>query len=79
MEMERLRELCAIKERENGDHDAQIKAADYDLFKLQEKAQELSRQADQRDHDLRHTSDAYEAAHLDLLKSRDEQQRLHDE
>ena len=32
-----------------------------------------------RDFDLRRTSEAYEAAHFDLLRSREEQSRLQDE
>lgn len=79
IEIDRLRELSAIKERENADQDQRIKTADYDLFKLQERAAELSKIAEMRESDLRRTSEQYEAAHLDLLKSRDEQARLHDE
>ena len=68
-----------IKERENADNDQRIKKTDYDLFRLQESAQELQKQADQREDDLRHTSERYETCHLELLKARDEQARLHDE
>lgn len=32
-----------------------------------------------REFDLRRTSEAYEAAHFDLVKSREEQARLQDE
>ena len=32
-----------------------------------------------REHELRRTSEAYELAHMDLLKARDEQARLYDE
>lgn len=46
---------------------------------MQDKAKELSKVAEQRETELRRTEDAYEAAHLDLLRSRDEQTRLHDE
>jgi hypothetical protein len=43
---------------------------------LQERAQELAKIADMREFDLRRTSEAYEAAHFDLMKSREEQARL---
>lgn len=79
IEIDRLREMAAIKERENADADQRIKTQDYDLFKMQERAGELSKTADMREADLRRTSEQYEAAHLDLLKCRDEQSRLHDE
>jgi hypothetical protein len=32
--MDRLRDLNSFKERENAESDAQIKATDYDLYKL---------------------------------------------
>lgn len=34
IESDRLKEIAAIKERENTDTDARIKATDYDLFKM---------------------------------------------
>jgi hypothetical protein len=46
------------------------------LFKLQERAQELSKIAELRDYELKKTSEAFEAAHMDLLRARDEQARL---
>ena len=77
--MDRLRDLNSFKERENAECDAQIKATDYDLYKLQERSTELSKIADIKEFDLRRTSDAYEAAKIDLLKARDELARLHEE
>jgi len=79
LEMDRLRDLNSFKERENAESDAQIKATDYDLYKLQERATELSKIADIKEFDLRRTSDAYEAAKIDLMKARDELARLHEE
>ena len=46
---------------------------------MQATTQELSKIAELRDSDLRRTGEGYEIAHLDLLKSRDEQARLHEE
>jgi chromosome segregation ATPase len=79
IEADRLRELAAIKERENADAEQRLKQTDYDLFKMQERAAELHKAAELREADLRRTSEGYETAHLDLLKCRDEQARLHDE
>jgi len=36
--MERLREVAATKERENSDSEKRIKNAEYEMFKMQEKA-----------------------------------------
>jgi len=77
--MDRLRDLNSFKERENAEKDAQIKATDYDLYKLQERATELSKIADIKEFDLRRTSDAYEAAKIDLMKAKDELARLHED
>jgi len=68
-----------MKTRENGDHDNRIKAQDYDLYKAQERSADLSRQADAREFELRRTTEAYEAAATDLLRSRDELARNNDE
>lgn len=39
----------------------------------------MSKIAEIKEFDLRRTSDAYEAAKMDLMKSRDELARLHEE
>lgn len=78
-EIEKAKDMNAIKTRENSDNDGRIKALDYDLYKAQERAAELSRQAEQREFELRRTTEAYEAAQADLLRARDEQARLTDE
>jgi len=79
LEIDRLRDLNAFKERENCEADQRIKASDYDLFKLQERAAELAKIADMREFDLRRTTEAYEAASHDLHCARDELARLHDD
>jgi hypothetical protein len=79
LEIDRLRDLNAFKERENCEADQRIKASDYDLFKLQERAAELAKIADMREFDLRRTNEAYEAASHDLHCARDELARLHDD
>ena len=78
-EISRAKDLNAMKCRENSDSDNRIKAQDYDLYKAQERAADLSRQADAREFELRRTSEAYEAAAADLLRSRDELARGNDE
>lgn len=78
-EIDRLRDLNSYKERENADSDSRIRAVDYDLYKAQERAAELGKLAEAREFDLRRTTEAYEAAHGDLLRARDEQARLQDE
>jgi hypothetical protein len=67
-----LRDVIGCKERQNTDNEQRIKATDYDLFILQERAQELQKTAEIRDFDLKKTCEAYDVAHLDLLRARDE-------
>ncbi len=71
--------MNACKTRENADADGRIKAVDYDLYKAQERATELAKQADAREFELRRTTEAYEAAAADLMRSRDEHARNVDE
>lgn len=78
-EIEKARDLNAAKTRENGDQDNRIKATDYDLYKAQERASELAKQADAREFELRRTTEAYEAASSDLMRARDELARNNDE
>lgn len=54
------------------DSDNRIKAADYDLYKAQERAAELAKIADAREFDLRRTTEAFEKSHAALLHARDE-------
>lgn len=61
-EINRLRDGVAFKERECQDNDAKIKSVDYDLYKAQEKANELSKLADAKDFELRRTHEALENA-----------------
>lgn len=75
-EIDRLRDLNSFKERENSEQDSRLKSVDYDLYKAQERATELSKVADSKDFELRRTTEAYEAAHSDLIRARDEQARL---
>ena len=78
-EIERAKDLNVLKTRENTDQDARIKAVDYDLYKAQERATELAKQADAREFELRRTTEAYEAASADLMRARDEQARNNEE
>lgn len=78
-EIARAKDLNCLKTRENQDSDSRIKATDYDLFKAQERATELSKMADAREFELRRTTEALEAATADLMRSRDENVRSKDE
>ena len=49
------------------------------MYKAQERSGELSKVADLREFDLRRTTEAYDGAHADLLRARDDQARLQDE
>ena len=60
-----------MKARENSDQDQRIKSTDYDLYKAQERAAELSKMADAREFELRRTTEALDAANSDLLRERD--------
>jgi hypothetical protein len=77
--LDRLKETLSHRERECLDMSNRNKHTEQEVLRLQDKARELTKVAEQRDLELRRTGEAYEAAHLDLLKSRDEQTRLHDE
>jgi chromosome segregation ATPase len=54
-EIHRLRDGVAMKERECQDNDAKIKSIDYDLYKAQERANELSKLADAKEFENRRT------------------------
>lgn len=53
-----MRDAVAFKERECQDNDAKIKAVDYDLYKAQERANELTKLADAKEFELRRTLEA---------------------
>jgi len=78
-EIARAKDLNAMKTRENSDSDQRIKSTDYELYKAQERAADLSKQADAREFELRRTTEAYEAAAADLMRSRDDQARNNEE
>lgn len=68
-----------MKSRDNSDNDQRIKSTDYNLYKAQERASELSKMADAREFELRRTTEALDACNADLLRSRDENARNVDE
>jgi chromosome segregation ATPase len=75
-EINRLRDGVAMKERECQDNDAKIKSIDYDLFKAQERANELSKLADAKDFENRRTHEALDSASAELLRTKDDHSRL---
>jgi hypothetical protein len=75
-EINRMRDAVAFKERECQDNDAKIKAVDYDLYKAQERANELSKLADAKEFELRRTCEALDSAAHELARSKDDHSRL---
>ena len=78
-EVNRLRDAVGFKERECQDNDAHIKAVDYDLFKAQERANELSKLADSKEFELRRTCEALDGANGELVRTKDDHSRLNAE
>jgi len=74
-EIQRLRELNAYRERENEAASQKIRATDYELAKAQDRAADLAKIAEQRDFDLRRTSEALEGAQADLAILKDQGSR----
>jgi len=75
-EINRLRDAVAMKERECQDNDARIKSIDYDLYKSQEKANELSKLADAKEFEMRRTHEALEQATGEHSRTKDDHSRL---
>jgi len=75
-EINRLRDAVANKERECQDNDARIKSVDYDLYKAQERANELAKLADAKDFELRRTHEAVDSATAELARTKDDHSRL---
>ena len=71
-EISRLKEMNGIKTQENTEQDNRIKSMDYELYKAQERAAELSKMADAREFELRRTTEGYEATAAELMRGRDE-------
>lgn len=75
-EINRLRDGVAFKERECQDNDAKIKAVDYDLYKAQERSNELNKLADSKEFELRRTNEALDSANAELARCKDDHSRL---
>lgn len=75
-EINRLRDAVACKDRECQDNDARIKSIDYDLYKAQERAVELSKLADAKDFENRRTFESVEDAASELARTKEEYSRL---
>lgn len=71
-----MRDGVAMKERECQDNDARIKSVDYDLYKAQERSNELSKLADAKEFELRRTSEALDSATAELARTKDDHSRL---
>ena len=75
-EINRLRDAVAFKERECQDNDAKLKSVDYDYYKAQERANELSKLADAKDFELRRTCEALDSSTNELGRSKEDHSRL---
>lgn len=75
-EINRLRDGVAMKERECQDNDARIKSVDYDLYKAQERSNELAKLADAKEFELRRTNEALDGATQELGRSKEDHSRL---
>lgn len=71
-----MRDTVAMKEKECQDNDAKIKSVDYDLFKSQERANELTKLSDGKEFELRKTSEALDSAVGELARTKDDHSRL---
>ena len=74
-EVQRLRELNAYRERENDGQGQRIRSTDYELSKLHDRANELSKIAEAREFDLRRTTEALEVAQADFAALKDQSAR----
>lgn len=75
-EINRLRDQVAMKERECQDNDARIKSIDYDLYKAQERANELSKLSDAKEFENRRMHESVEQANAELIRAKDDHSRL---
>jgi chromosome segregation ATPase len=75
-EINRLRDAVSYKERECQDNDARTKSVDYDLYKAQERANELSKLADAKEFELRRVHEALDSASGELARTKDDHSRL---
>ena len=71
-EILRLRELNAYRERENDSSSQKIRATDYEVAKGLDRANDLSKIAEQREFDLRRTTEAVEGAQAELALLKDQ-------
>jgi len=75
-EIQRLRELNAYRERENDGQGQKIRGTDYELSKAHDRASDLSKISDQRDFELRRTTEALEAAQAEFAMLKDQGSRV---
>lgn len=75
-EIQRLRELNAYRERENDSAGQKIRGTDYELAKTHDRANDLTKIAEQRDFDLRRTTEVLESAQAELAMLKDQASRV---
>ena len=75
-EVQRLRELNAYRERENEAAGQKIRGTDYELAKTHDRSNDLAKIAEQREFDLRRTTEVLEASQAELAMLKDQAARL---
>ena len=74
-ELYRLRDMTTYRAKENQDLQQRMRAIDYELAKSQERSGDLGKVGDDKEFDLRRTSEALDAALQDAARLKDEQSR----
>lgn len=75
-EINRMRNGVAVNERQCQDNDAKLKSVDYDLYKAQERANELSKLADSKEFEMRKTTEILGQANDELARAKEDHSRL---
>jgi hypothetical protein len=71
-----LRELNAYRERENDATGQKIRGTDYEVAKSLDRANDLAKIAEQREFDLRRTSEVLDASQAELAMLKDQGARI---
>lgn len=67
--------MSTYRAKENQDLQQRLRAVDYELAKSQERSSDLGKMAEDKEYDLRRTSEALEAAQVEAARLKDEQSR----
>ena len=70
-----MEDLNNYRARENGDQQARIRSADYDLMKSQDRANELQKIAQSKEFELRRVQDKLDETNIGVSKEKEENSR----